>query len=233
MAWSTSPRLIVTTYYTLFRESPSESSAVVMDGVMGNIVRADGESGNYFKVILPNGKRAYLQKTHAESFEKWVDGQNPTPENIITTARQFLGFPYMWGGTSIKAMDCSGFSKTSYFLNGVILERDASQQARFGDSVSVADNFAALKTGDLLFFGSKATHEKKERISHVAIYIGGGEFMHSATSVRINSLLPEAANYYEGSTRLVRVRRILTQIDKIEGDGILSIKNHPWYFPKK
>lgn len=233
MTWNTSPRLIITTYYTLFRESPSESAAVVMDGVMGNIVRADGESGDYYKVILPNGKSAFVPKVHATCFEKWIDSRNPTQTNIINTARQFVGFPYMWAGTSIKAMDCSGFTKTTYYLNGVILERDASQQARFGDSISVANNFAALQTGDLLFFGSKATKEKRERISHVGIYIGNGEFIHSATSVRINSLLPEAANYYEGSTRLVRVRRIITQIDKIEGEGILTIKNHPWYFPKK
>ncbi|MCK9629778.1 MAG: C40 family peptidase, partial [Bacteroidales bacterium] len=151
----------------------------------------------------------------------------------INTARQFVGFPYMWGGTSIKALDCSGFTKTTYYLNGVILERDASQQAKFGDSISLANNFAALQAGDLLFFGSKATKDKKERISHVAIYIGKGEFIHSATSVRINSLLPDAANYYEGSTRLVRARRVITRIDKVEGDGILTIRNHPWYFPKK
>ncbi len=233
MTWSTSPRLVITTYYTLFRETPSESAAVVMDGVMGNIVRADGESGDYYKVILPNGKSAFVPKNHATCFEKWIDGRNPTQSNIINTARQFVGFPYMWAGTSIKAMDCSGFTKTTYYLNGVILERDASQQAKFGDSISLANNFAALQAGDLLFFGSKATKDKKERISHVGIYIGKGEFIHSATSVRINSLLPEAANYYEGSTRLVRARRIITQIDKIEGDGILTIMNHPWYFPKK
>jgi hypothetical protein len=233
MTWSLSPRLIITAYYTLFRDAPSETSPVVSDGVMGCIVRADGESGDYYKVILPNGKKCFVQKTNATDFENWVDSRNPTPENIISTAKQFIGFPYMWGGTSIKAMDCSGFAKTSYYLNGVILERDASQQALYGDSISTANNFEALKAGDLIFFGSKATPDRRERISHVGIYLGGGEFIHSATSVRINSLIPSASNYYEGSNRLVRVRRIIPQIDKIKGEGILSIKNHPWYFPDK
>jgi len=231
MTWSTSPRLIITTYYTIFRDAPSESAGVVMDGIMGNIVRADGESGNYYKVILPNGKSAFLLKSHAMDFEKWINTRQATPENIIATARQFLGFPYMWAGTSVKAIDCSGLTKTTYYLNGIILERDASQQGYTGDSVSIANGIDSLKTGDLLFFGSKATPGKKERISHVAIYIGGGQFIHSATSVRINSLLPDAMDYYEGSPRLVRSRRILTRIDKEE--GIVSIKNHPWYFPKK
>jgi len=62
------------------------------------------------------------------------------------------------------------------------------------------------------------------------MYIGGGEFIHSATCVRINSLLPDAYNYYEGSTRLVRSNRLLTEIDK--DPNIVSIKNHPWYFVK-
>ena len=61
------------------------------------------------------------------------------------------------------------------------------------------------------------------------MYIVGGEFIHCATAVRINSLVPEAANYYEGSTRLVRAQRILTKVD--EDKGIVSIKKHPLYFP--
>lgn len=228
--WSSAPKLIITTYYTIFRDAPSETAGVVQDGVMGNIVRADGQSGNYYKVILPNGKSAFVLKAYAQDFNKWVDSRNPTPENIIATAKQFLGFPYMWGGTSIKAMDCSGFTKTTYFLNGIILKRDASQQCLTGDNVNISSGFDSLKTGDLLFFGSKATADKKERITHVALYIGNGEFIHSAGCVRINSLIPEAANYYEGSTRLVRAQRILGNVD-VADKGIVSIKKHPWYFP--
>ncbi len=227
--WSSSPRLIITAYYTLFRDGASETAGVVQDGVMGNIVRADGVQGNYYKVILPNGKNAFVPKAHAEDFVKWLDSRQLVAENIIATGRKFLGFPYMWGGTSIKAMDCSGFTKTTYFLNGVVLLRDASQQGHTGDSVDISNGIDSLKMGDLLFFGSKATKEKKERISHVAIYIGNGEFMHSATSVRINSLLPDAANYYEGSPRLLRARRILNHVDMDK--NIVSIKKHPMYFP--
>jgi hypothetical protein len=228
--WKLSEHLIITTYYTLFREAPSPNSAVVMDGVMGGIVRSDGKAGNYHKVILPDGRIAYLPEKDAVKFDNWIAGLNPSPDNIIKTARQFMGFPYMWAGTSSKAMDCSGFTKIVYFLNGIILERDASQQGMTGDSVSIVNGFDSLRTADLLFFGSKATPERKERITHVGIYIGSGEFMHSATSVRINSLLPEAANYYEGSTRLLRARRILSRVDAEE--GIVSVKNHPWYFNK-
>ncbi len=229
-AWTKSQRLVVTAHYTLFRENPAGNAPVVCDGVWGNIVRYDGVSGDYFKVILPNGKSAYLLKSHAEDFTKWTDGRNPTAENIISTAKQFLGFPYMWGGTSVKAIDCSGFTKTVFYLNGVVIDRDASQQALSGEDVDISNGFENLKPGDLLFFGSKATEERKERITHVGIHIANAEFIHSATSVRINSLIPDSPNYYEGSNRLVRAKRFLTRID--QENGIVSLKNHPWYFIK-
>lgn len=226
--WRDAKKLIITTHYTLLRYTASQKSQVVMDGVWGGIVKLISTSGKYYKVSLPDGREAYLLKAHAADFNKWINTRVPSPENIIATAKQFLGFPYMWGGTSIKAMDCSGFTKTAFFLNGIILERDASQQALTGDDVDMSNGYDNLKTGDLLFFGSKATESRRERITHVAIYIGGGEFIHSATSVRINSLIPVASNYYDGTTRLVRAKRILTKVDS--DSDIVSIIKHPWYF---
>ena len=232
--WMSSEKLVITSHYTLFRDSFSEESTVVSDGVMGNIVLLDGgmvrvgssKIANY-AVTLPNGKRAFVSADDAMPYDKWIESRNPNPDNIIATAKQFLGFPYMWGGTSIKAMDCSGFTKTVYYLNGVILQRDASQQALTGEDVDISAGFDNLMKGDLLFFGTKATAERGERVTHVGIYIANGEFIHSATLARINSLIPAADNYYEGSTRFVRARRIIPEIDK--DSGITSIKSHPWY----
>ncbi|MDD4058050.1 MAG: C40 family peptidase [Bacteroidales bacterium] len=225
--WRAAKKVIITSHYTLYRAGASERSDVVADGVMGNIVKFIATAGPYVKVELPDGRVAFVLTSHTADFSRWLSSRNPSPENILTTAREFVGFPYMWGGTSIKAMDCSGFTKTVYFLNGVILERDASQQAKTGEDVELTDDFGNLKAGDLLFFGSKATENRSERITHVGIYMANGEFIHAATSVRINSLLPDAANYYEGSTRLVRARRILTMIDK--DPDIISVSKHPWY----
>lgn len=134
----------------------------------------------------------------------------------------------MWGGTSIKAVDCSGFTKSVYFLNGVILERDASQQALTGEHVDISAGYGNLKVGDLLFFGTKASEGKRERITHVGMYIGNGRFIHSAGYVHINSLNTSDPDYNDVEKRLVRARRVLTKIDGDE--GIVSIKKHPWYF---
>ena len=228
--WRDTKKLIITTHYTLLRSAASEKSQVVIDGVWGDIVKYIASSGKFYKVALPDGREAFLLKKYAMDFNEWINSRNPTPENIVATAKQFIGFPYMWGGTSIKGMDCSGFTKTSYYLNGIILERDASQQALTGEDVDISKNFDNLKTGDLLFFGSKATADKKERITHVGMYIKDGEFIQSATYVKISSLIPSALNYYEGTTRLVRAKRILTKVD-VDKD-IVSVKNHPWFFAK-
>ena len=228
--WRAAKKVIITTHYTLFRAGASDRADVVADGIMGNIVKFVAAAGSYVKVELPDGREAFVPVAHTADFSNWLASRNPSAENILATARQFVGFPYLWGGTSIKAMDCSGFTKTVYFLNGVILERDASQQAKTGEDVEITEDFGNLLPGDLLFFGSKATEEKPERVTHVGIHIANGEFIHAATSVRINSLLPDAGNYYEGSTRLVRVRRILTMIDK--DPDIISVNKHPWYVAK-
>jgi cell wall-associated NlpC family hydrolase len=55
-----------------------------------------------------------------------------TEASLVATARTLMGAPYLWGGTSAKGMDCSGFTKTIYLMNGLILPRDASQQVHVG-----------------------------------------------------------------------------------------------------
>ena len=230
-AYQEAKKVIVTTKYTTMYEGPSANSQMVSDVVWGNILLDKGTQGAWQKVAISDGREGYVLKADVTDFKKWLDSRNPTAENIIATAKQFIGVPYMWGGTSIKAVDCSGFCKSTYFLNGIVLARDASQQCLTGDVVDISkyvdggeytrEALANLKKGDLIFFGTKATAEKKERITHVGIYIEDGIFIHSATKVRINSLIPGDANYYDGSKRLVRASRILGNVD--EGKDIWSI----------
>ena len=183
------------------------------------------------RVHLTDGRAGYVKSSDLEDFNKWVTNAKPTEENIVATAKKFLGWPYVWGGTSIKGIDCSGLTKTCYYLNGYVLRRDASQQVKTGDEVNIdqwlkgertLESLKNLRPGDLLFFGRKATKERGERITHVAIYIGNGKIIHSSNIVRINSLISSEENYYNGAENLLRVRRIISNADCDK--GISSVK---------
>ena len=227
-AWRDSYRVIVDTHYTLFRDKPSKNGAIISDGVWGDIVQAPVNKvvNGFQQVMLPNGKTAYVPAADVKPFQKWLDSRNPTTDNILNTGKQFLGFPYLWAGTSIKGLDCSGFVKTSHYLNGIILRRDASQQAKIGEEVDITNGIENLVKGDILFFGRKATAERPARVTHVGMYLGEGMFIHSATFVKINSLVPGTDNYYDGT--MVCARRINGMEDTIY--GLWSIAKHPWYF---
>ena len=225
-AWKAAPKVIINTYFTLVRSSPSVNAEVVSDVVWGDILRYQGTTGKYAKVMLPDGREGYLLKQSTLPFKKWLARAKPTAARILSTAKLFIGFPYLWGGTSIKGMDCSGLTKTCFYLNGVVLPRDASQQALTGENVDISNDLSSLRPADLLFFGSMK--ENKQHVSHVGIYIGNGEFIHSSGTVHISSLLPGSMNFDAYNLkRLIRAQRLLTRIDL--DSYIVSIKHHPYY----
>jgi SH3-like domain-containing protein len=224
--WNKQLKVIVTDYFTLLRDDVSEKSSVVSDVVWGNIMRNLGEKDDCYKVGLPDGRIGYLKKKSAMPLDQWLDSRHPTAENIVATAKEFIGFPYFWGGTSVKGMDCSGFTKTCFFLNGVVLLRDADEQARTGDFIDISTGYEKLQPGDLIFFGSKK--EGKENITHVGIYIGNGEFIHSSGMVHVSSLSSSSPLYDAwNAKRLLKASRIIPQIDK--DPNIISLKLHPYY----
>lgn len=101
---------------------------------------------------------------------------------VVDLATQFLGTPYRWGGTTPKAFDCSGFVRYCYKKMGVKLPRTAREQFKVG--LKVAGK--ALRAGDLVFFDMM-----KGYVSHVGMYIGGGQFIHAANprkGVRIDRI---------------------------------------------
>lgn len=194
-AWQQAPKVIVTSTYGFTRESKAPDAAIVSDVVAGSIFALKSDAGSHWEVAYPDGRTGFLAKSDGAPFDRWLAQSSDTPENILATARRFNGIPYLWGGTSTKGMDCSGFTKTVFFLNGVILPRDASQQAVVGTPVPADTTHLELSPGDLLFFGSKATEDKPARVTHVGISLGGARFIHESGYVHVNSLNPADKDY--------------------------------------
>ena len=231
-AYLAKPKVFVKTKYSTLYSEKNVNSLPVSDLVWGCILIDEGKSGTWRKVSVADGRTGYVPASDVVDLKAWIDSAVPTEKNIVETAKQFCGFPYVWGGTSIKGVDCSGLSKSAYFLNGYVLRRDASQQCKTGDSVDVskfvAGNYTKealsnLRPGDLVFFGRKAENGRRERVTHVAIYMGDGMIIHSSNVVRINSLIPGEKDYYAGSRRMLKARRIIGTAD--QGKGVVSVKN--------
>ena len=196
------------------------------DVCMGNILEVVSQNRRRLELRFPDGRTGFTPNSGWTDFETFKNETQPDTTNIINLARQFTGRPYLWGGTSSRAMDCSGFSKMVYFMNGVILARDASLQARHGQLVEAGESYSQFQPGDLLFFG-RITADSTERITHVAISTGGTEFIHASGLVKENSFNPASDIYSEYRREsFIRARRIIGA----EGtEGIRRINGHPWY----
>jgi hypothetical protein len=225
--WIASPKIVFTDTYGFGYETPDRAGQRVSDLVFGNMLRSKGEDGDFYIVSYPDDRQAYIPKSQAMPVGEWLSSVELTGESILEKALSLKGVPYTWGGTSVKGMDCSGFTKTVMLMHGVILRRDASQQAETGTPVDIEGGYENLRPGDLMFFGKRGAEGEKERIRHVAFYMGDKEFIHAAGYVKINSLDPSAPHYDELNTReFVRARRVIGAVDT---PGIWSLYNNPFY----
>jgi cell wall-associated NlpC family hydrolase len=137
-------------------------------------LQLQGEIGNFFIVIPENYTAARIQRS----------GQGDLRSELVLTAQRFLDVPYRWGGEDRhNGFDCSGLTMVSYRLNGLNLPRNSRAQFQAGKFVAKQD----LQRGDLVFFATKGG----KRVTHVGMYIGGGQFIHApqtGKTVRVASL---------------------------------------------
>lgn len=188
-------KIVFTEIYGFSHQEPQKDSKIVSDLTSGNLLTLNDSTGPYYGIIYPDGRSGFVLKSESELFSSWVKGIRLDGEELVSTAEDFLGIPYLWGGTSAKAMDCSGFTKTVYYLHGMVLPRDASQQDEIGLLVDDIRNFNSLNKGDLLFFGVPASDSSEERIVHVGMWIGDMKFIHASGDVHISSFDPESQLY--------------------------------------
>jgi len=202
-------------------DAPTLRGNIITDLVLGDLFEVESAVNRFLKIKIPDGRRGYVRKSDCISFHDWSCSE-PNVKSLLPVAMQMMGTPYLWGGASGKAVDCSGFVKLVYYAQGVILARDASQQARYGESIDF-NNINNLQPGDLLFFGSSA-----QRISHVGIYLGEGNFIHSSGRVHISSIDPSDPKYVVDRKNQAACRIM----NSLNTEGIVRVKNHPWYNDK-
>jgi hypothetical protein len=211
-AYAALPKIIFTETYGFAYSEPSLSSLPVSDLVIGAMLAVEAVDGDFYKVIYPDHRIGWVLKKQAKDALE-VLGQDCSVEGLLSTALRYHGIPYLWGGASAKNIDCSGLISNVFFMNGMQLPRDTDMQSSCGREVSKRYDPEGLAGGDLLFFGSPATAHNEERINHVALYLGGGEFIHAAgyrERVSINSMDSLQASYIpEYPDIFVRAIRIL------------------------
>ena len=224
-AWIAAPKYICVAEYTHLFTEPSTLAWRVCDFTMADLVRKGTESRpGWVQVFLPSGRECWARAYDVMDFEEWVRTREASEAALLATARSRLGTPYMWGGASIKHFDCSGFTQFVYRQAGIVLPRNAREQIYTGEEVPY--DFAQMRPGDLLFYGTPATARKPMVVAHVAMYYGDGKIIHSSQVVRISSLTPDGEDFYDRQP--LAVRRILGHVD--DGSGIRSVAVRPWYY---
>jgi hypothetical protein len=224
MKWKSSPRVI---FLEKFGDisGDKDGKIIVSDITAGCILENEGEENGFYRVAFPDGRKGFAPVKQFQPFNKWAVSSKPAEGNLLPAAMRFMGTPYLWGGTSAKGLDCSGFVKTVYFLNGLILARDVSLQIRHGLEVPSKENLDSLKPGDLMFFGS--VRNGKVRATHVGMFIGDSEFIHESGMVWINSFDSTRANFNRfRKNTFLGARRI---IGEYPAEGLQLVSEHPWY----
>ncbi|HBX45466.1 NlpC/P60 family protein [Limibacterium fermenti] len=224
------PKIVITRLYTSSYEKANARSQQVSDLVTGNTLAVTGTKGKYYRVVYPDGRKAFVPKADAENEQDWFSHIQQTPEAVTHTALKFMGIPYVWGGTSAKGLDCSGFTKTVYLHHGILLARDASQQVLYGKLIDDTADFTEAQPGDLVFFGTPASNDQpRERVVHVGIYLGDKKFIHASDHIRISSFDPADPLYDAyNSGRYLRTKRILGEVGT---PGIEEIRGNDFYRP--
>ncbi len=165
------------------RFEPSTESKVLTLVPIGEELLVDEQLDGWVKVSIDSDEgyvstdyvdiSVELPKASTMSELRAGNGVSSTRASLVAYAKQFIGNPYVWGGTSLtNGADCSGFVLSIYKKYGISLPHHSGTQANYGRRIKASE----AKPGDLFFYGSNG------KINHVAIYIGGGQVVHASSA---------------------------------------------------
>lgn len=182
----------VTTDSLKVRAEANTDSEVITLVAMGEELEVAAVEGDWVKVLLDNDE-VYVSAEYVEVSAElgtavtmtellYGQGVSDVRVDVCQYAKEFIGNPYVWGGTSLtKGTDCSGFVMRVFQKYGVKLPRNSRAQANCGTTIKVSE----AKPGDLIFYA------KGKTINHVAIYIGNGQVVHASspkTGIKISNI---------------------------------------------
>jgi len=165
-------------------------SAEIKGYISSDYLLTGAEANEKAESLMEEGRELETALTLMEY--RYGKGITDIQMEICEYARQFVGNPYKWGGTSLtKGADCSGFTLSVYKNYGVSLPHSSKAQANCGTRIDLSE----VQPGDLVFYGGKNIH-------HVAMYIGNGQIVHAQSA---NTGIVVSSMYYNTPTRAVRV----------------------------
>jgi cell wall-associated NlpC family hydrolase len=172
----------------------------------GTNLTVTGQTDNFYAVMMVDRSTGFIAKSKVQLLDYQITsdrpltagGAGPIGQALVQSAVQYMGVPYLWGGTTSNGIDCSGYVRAIYGTQGMTLPRTALEQAAVGYDVPLRD-MTQWQVGDRMYFICHHGY-----VDHTGMYIGNGYFIHSHGGVGVSVTRVDDPYYWQ---HLVAVRR--------------------------